>query len=77
MKDDKYLQKIYLKLLLMIFFKKIIENKHKLKDAEILKNKLPISVIIFYTEPDCHFSSYPQLLEACNSHRVLLKPHLL
>ena len=53
-----------------MFPKKIIDNKHKLKEAEILKNKLPISVIIFYTEPLCHFSSYPQLLEACNSHRV-------
>ena len=64
--------------MLITFFKKIIENKHKLKEAEILKNKLPSTVIHLLIQ-SLHVSfpsSYPQLLEACNSHRALARTSL-
>ena len=69
------LQKVYLKLMSTYFFKKIVENIHKESVAEILKMKLPTSVIIFYTKLRFFLSSYRRPRVAYNSHHVLQEPH--
>ena len=48
---------------------------HKESVAEILKMKLPTSVIIFYTKLHFFLSSYRRLRVAYNSHHVLQELH--
>lgn len=69
------LQKVYLKLMSTYFFKKIVENIHKESVAEILKMKLPTSVIIFYIKLHFFLSSYQRLRVAYNSHHVSQELH--